>query len=86
MFERKDHLKKFLRYMNSRHCNISFTYEEECNDEISFLDISITRSKNKLGTSLYRKKIFRGVYMNYNSFLPANYKKGLIDVCYSDMC
>ena len=53
MFEHKDHVKKFLKLMNSRHCNISFTYEEECNDKISFLDISIKRSKNKSVTSLY---------------------------------
>ena len=79
MFEHKDHVKKFLRYMNSRHRNIQFTCEEESNDKISFLDISITRSKNKLVTSLYRKKTFSGIYMNYNSFLPTNYKKGLID-------
>ena len=79
MFEHKDHVKKFLRYVNSRHRNIQFTCEEESNDKISFLDISITRSKNKLMTSLYRKKTFSGVYMNYNSFLPTNYKKGLID-------
>ena len=65
--------------MNSRHRNIQFTCEEESNYKISFLDISITRSKNKLMTSLYRKKTFSGVYMNYNSFLPTNYKKGLID-------
>ena len=65
--------------MNSRHRNIQFTCEEESNDKISFLDISITRSKNKLVTSLYRKKTFSGVYRNYNSFLPTNYKKGLID-------
>ena len=75
MFEHKDHVKKFLRYMNSRHRNIQFTYEEESNDKISFLNISITRSKNKSVTSLYRKKTI----MNYNSFLPTNYKKGLID-------
>ena len=79
MSEHKDHVKKFLRYMNSRHRNIQFTCEEESNDKISFLDISITRSKNKLMTSLYRKKTFSGVYMNYNSFLPTNCKKGLID-------
>ena len=23
--------------------------------------------------------------MNHNSFLPTNYKKGLIDICYSDL-
>ena len=65
--------------MNSRHRNIQFTCEEESHDKISFLDISITRSDNKLFTSLYRKKTFSGVYMNYNSFLPTNCKKGLID-------
>ena len=75
MFEHKDHVKKFLRYMNSRHRNIQFTYEEESNDKILFLNISMTRSKNKSVTSLYRKKTI----MNYSSFLPTNYKKGLID-------
>ena len=34
--------------------------------------------RNKLVTSLYRKKTFGGVYLNYNSFLPLNYKKGII--------
>ena len=78
MFESKNHVKKFLHYMNSRHPNIKFTCEEEINNIISFLDISITRVNNKLITSLYRKKTFSGVYMNYNSFLPVKYKKGLI--------
>ena len=78
MFERKDYVKKFLRYMNSPHPNIQFTCEEKSNHKISFLDVSITRRNNKLVTWLYRKKTFSGVYMNYNSFLPLKYKKGLI--------
>ena len=56
MFEHKDNAKNFLRYMNSRHRNIQFPCEEEPNHKISFLNISITRSKNKLVTSLYQKK------------------------------
>ena len=68
--------------MNLRHRNIQFTCEEESNDKVSFLDISIERSKNKLVTSLYRKKIFRGAYLSYNSFLPINYKKCLIDTLF----
>ena len=43
------------------------------------MDISITRSRNKLVTLSYRKKTFSDVYMNFNSFLPTNYMKGLID-------
>ena len=53
MFERKDHLKKFLRYMNSHHTNIQLTCKEEPNNKISFLGAFITRINNKLVTSLY---------------------------------
>ena len=42
MFESRDHIKKFLKYMNSCHPNIQFTCEEESNNKISFLDISVT--------------------------------------------
>ena len=78
IFERKDQVKKFLRYMNSRHPNIQFTCKEESSNKVSFLDVSITRMNNKLVRLLYRKKIFSGVYVNYNSFLPLKYKKGLV--------
>ena len=78
MFESRDHVKKFYKYMNSRHLNFQFTCEEESNNKISFLDISVTRINNKLTTSLCGKKTFSGVYLNFNSFLPMDYKKGLI--------
>ena len=29
MFDKKDHIKKFLKYMSTRHRNIKFTFEEE---------------------------------------------------------
>ena len=35
MFEHKDHVERFLRYMNSRHRNIQFPWEEESNDKNS---------------------------------------------------
>ena len=78
LFDNRDHVKKFLRFMNSRHKNIRFTYEEEENDTLAFLDIKITRSPEGFTTSVYRKKTFSGVYLNFGSFLPMDYKKGLI--------
>ena len=75
----KDHDQKFFRYMNSRHPKIKFTCEEENDNKISFLDISITRTENKFTTSIFRKKTFSGVYLNFHSHLPTDYKKGLID-------
>ena len=78
LFDSHDHVKKFLKYMNSRHRNINFTYEEEQNNTLAFLDIKITREGGKFVTSVYRKKTFSGVYLNYTSFLPIDYKRGLI--------
>ena len=60
LFKAKDHVKKFFRYMNSRHPNIKFTCEEENDNKISFLDIAITRTENKFTTSIFRKKTFSG--------------------------
>ena len=57
---------------------MNFTVEEEVDNSLPFLDIKITREGGKLTTSIYRKKTFSGVYVNYNSFLPRDYKRGLI--------
>ena len=72
----KDHSKKFFRYMSSRHRNIKFTCEEGNDNKISFLDISITRTENKFTMSIFRKKTFSEVYLNFHSHLPTDYKKG----------
>ena len=79
MFDKKDHVKKFLQYMNTRHRNIKFTFEEEQDNKISFLDISITRVGNELQTSLFREKTCSSVYLNFNSHLTYMYKKSLPD-------
>ena len=79
MFNDKGDVNKFLRYLNSRHTNIEFSKDEERDDKISFLDVNITREKGKLVTSIYRKDTFSGVYSNYNSFLPREYKRGLLN-------
>ena len=63
LFKAKDHVKKFLRYRNSRHPNVKFTCEEENDDKISFLDISITRTENKFTMSIFRKKTYSRVYL-----------------------
>ena len=50
MFDKKDHVKKFLKYMNSSYHMIKFRFEEEQDTKISFLDISISRVENDLQT------------------------------------
>ena len=78
LFRSPDHLEKFIKYLNSKHKNIKFTYEKESNDSLPFLDILISRSENGFKTSVYHKPTFSGVYSNFNSFIYDQYKIGLI--------
>ena len=79
MFDKKDHSKKFFKYVNACHPNIKVILEEEQDNKISFLDISITRPGNELQSSLFCKNTFTSVYLNFNSHLPNMHKRGLID-------
>ena len=82
LFSSKDHYKKFFRYINSRHKNMSFTYEVENDDKLPFLDVLVCREScssqlNSFTTNIYRKPTFSGLYTNFHSFLPEKYKTGL---------
>ena len=44
----------------------------------TFLDVNLFCEKIKFVTSVYRKKIFSGVYTNFNCFIPKIFKTGLI--------
>ena len=78
LFASESHVKKFLRYMNTRHDNINFTFETEVDDGLSFLDVLVSRDGSQLITSLYRKPTFSGLYTNFNSYISEKYKTGLI--------
>ena len=78
LFKSEDHVKPFLEYLNSRHNCIKFTHELEVNQRLNFLDISIERQNGHFATSVYRKPTFSGLYTNFDSFLPSDYKIGLV--------
>ena len=68
----------FFNYINRQHPNIKFTFEKESNNQLSFLDILITKSSNNCLTSVFHKKTYTGLLMNFLSFSPLNYKAGLV--------
>ena len=89
LLKAKDHLKKFFRCISSCHPNIKFTCKEENGNKISFLDISIIRTENKFTTSIFCKKPFSRVYLNFHSHLPTDAKKDLINTllhCSYNIC
>ena len=75
LFSSENHVKKFHKYINTRHKNMTFTFEVEKNNKLAFLDVLVTRDVTFV-TSLYRKPTFSGLYSNFESFMPDSYKKG----------
>ena len=78
LFRSQDHLIKFRDYFNKCHPNINFTFEQEKNGKLSFLDVEVSRDRNTFVTSVYRKPTFSGVYTHFDSFLTSTYKIGMI--------
>ena len=64
--------------MNTKYPNIKFTSEFEENDSFSFLDVKITSRNNQLLTSVFGKATLSGVFTNFKSFMPVDYKFDLV--------
>ena len=75
LFKRPQHVKPFVGYMNSKHKNIIFSYETEKDEQLTFLDVNVFHENAKFVTNVYRKETFTGVYINFFSFMPLEYKK-----------
>ena len=78
LFNKPEHAQFFLEYMNKKHKNMKFSIETEINGSLSFLDVKIFRENDKFVTSVFRKETFSGVYTNFISFIPLEYKFGLV--------
>ena len=78
LFESAGHLLKFHAYLNTYHPNMPFSFEQEINDKLSFLDVEVSQQQGKFVTTVYRKPTFSGMYTHFDSFLPEVYKVGMI--------
>ena len=81
LFNKPEREQFFLQYMNKKHKNMKFSIETEMNGSLSFLDMKIFRENDKFVTSVFRKETFSGVYTNFTSFIPLEYKFGLVTPC-----
>ena len=57
---------------------MSFSFEDEKNGNMSFLDVEISQENGKFGTTVCRKPNFSGVYTHFESFLPSTHKFGML--------
>lgn len=61
-------------YLNSLHPNLQFTLEEEKDDSINFLDLTITKHNNKLQFKIYRKPTTTSMTIHSTSHHPHEHK------------
>ena len=79
LFKHREQVPEFLEYINSKHPNIKFTCEEEENNKLPFLDISISKTEGlNFDTTTHRKPTYTGLLTNFTSFTSIHYKVGLI--------
>ena len=57
---------------------MSFSFAEEKNGKIPFLDVQISRGNGKIVTTVYHKPTFSGIYTHFESFLPSTQKFGML--------
>ena len=67
-----------MGHINSIHPAIHFTIEKERDNNLSFLDMLITRTVQGFSTSVNRKSTFIGEYVNFNSHYPWIAKKWIV--------
>ena len=58
------------------HKNVKFTFEEEIDEKIPFLDTVLVRNNHYIDTGIYRKKTNTYIYVNRNSFESNSWKWG----------
>ena len=80
LFRSHDHLIKFRDYLNKCHPNIKFSFVEEKNGKLSFLDVEVSKKKEgkKFATTIYHKSTFSGICKHFDSFLSTTYKFDMI--------
>ena len=57
-------LEYVLSVLNPFHKNIKFSYEEEQNNTLTFLDVLFIRDGEKLNTTGYRKDTHNDLYLH----------------------
>ena len=78
IFRSSHEAHEFHQLLNIIHPSLKFTREDEEGNKLAFLDIDISHWGPHLLRSIYRKKMFTGLYIRYDSFCPRHHKLAII--------
>ncbi len=77
-----DHLneaEELLSTMNNLHPKIKFTMELERDNQISFLDVHLSRQTDgSITRRVFHKNTWKGQYLHFLSFVPVQWKRNLV--------
>lgn len=71
-------IDEVLSKFNSYHPKIQFTLEKEENNNINFLDLSLSHSNNRIITKFFQKPTNSGRYLNFLSSQHISQKRGVV--------
>ena len=58
----------FFQRLNDLHPSLTFTMDEEKDNQLPFLDVLVERHSFAFVTSIYRKPTFTGLYLSWDAF------------------
>ena len=64
VYVKLDSIEYVLSVLSSFHDNIKFTYEQENNNRLTFLDVLFIRDYEKINTTVFRKGTHNDLYLH----------------------
>ena len=71
-------IEHVLSKLNGYHDNIEFTYEIENDGRLPFLDVLVIHKDYEVETTVYRKSTDNDIYLHWQLFSPATWKRGTL--------
>ena len=80
LFKKLEHADQFMSFINTVDPSIQFDMELEVNSQLPFLDTVVKRNNNNVfpDISTHVKPTDKGLFYNFNSFIPDRYKYNLM--------
>ena len=77
-FDNSEDIEDTFDAFKSIHNKIQFTIKWEMENQLAFLDVHITKTREGVKTKIFRKPTFICLYINWQSYVPLKYKKNLL--------
>jgi hypothetical protein len=82
---KKTNIINMLDNFNAIHPKLKFTMEQQTQNKINYIDLTIDKNQNKLNFEIYRKPTTTDLILHSTSCHPYEHKKSAINYLYNQM-